>query len=109
MISIRAAIVSLRLESAESVLFFMPFKDVRAIVSYFWHFGDGATSTSANPQHTYIVPGNHVTTVKVTDNLGATTSNAVAVEVTVPNQNPVAVLQVVVQQQTLKSAFARFI
>jgi PKD repeat protein len=63
------------------------------IVSYFWDFGDGTTSTSANPQHTYTVPGNYVATVKVTDNLGATTSTTVALEVTAPNQNPVAVFQ----------------
>jgi PKD repeat protein len=64
------------------------------IVSYFWDFGDGATSTTANPQHIYTVAGNYVATLKVTDNLGATTSNTVAIEVTTPNQNPVAVFQV---------------
>lgn len=60
------------------------------IASYLWDFGDGATSTSANPQHTYSLPGNYVATLTVTDNLGAGTSNTVAIEVTAPNQNPVA-------------------
>jgi PKD repeat protein len=62
----------------------------RSIASYLWNFGDGATSASANPQHTYTVRGNYVATLTVTDNLGASTSNTVAIEVTAPNQNPVA-------------------
>jgi PKD repeat protein len=60
------------------------------IASYLWNFDDGATSTSANPQHTYTMPGNYVATLTVTDNLGASTSNTVAIEVTAPNQTPVA-------------------
>ena len=65
-----------------------------AIASYFWDFGDGTTSSLANPQHTYTVPGKYVAILTVTDNLGATTTNTVAVDVTAPNQNPVAVFQV---------------
>jgi PKD repeat protein len=61
-----------------------------SIVSYLWNFDDGATSTSANPQHTYTVPGKYVATLTVTDNLGVSTSNTVALEITAPNQNPVA-------------------
>lgn len=30
---------------------------VDSIVSYFWDFGDGATSTLPNPPHTWIIPG----------------------------------------------------
>ncbi|HEX4668063.1 MAG TPA: PKD domain-containing protein [Chthoniobacterales bacterium] len=61
-----------------------------SIASYFWDFGDGATSTSANPQHTYTAPGEYVATLTVTDNLGVSTTNTAAVEVMAPNQNPVA-------------------
>jgi PKD repeat protein len=61
-----------------------------SITSHLWDFGDGATSTSPNPQHTYIAPGEYVATLTVTDNLGAKTVNTAAVEATAPNQNPVA-------------------
>ena len=60
------------------------------VTTYAWDFGDGATSSSANPQHTYTVPGYYVATLTVTDNLGSATSNTAALEVTAPNQNPVA-------------------
>ncbi len=60
------------------------------IASYAWDFGDGATSKAANPQHTYTLAGNYVATLTVTDNLGTSTSNTVALEATAPNQNPVA-------------------
>jgi PKD repeat protein len=60
------------------------------IASYAWNFGDGTTSTSANPQHTYTLAGDYVVTLTVTDNLGTSTVNTVPVEVTAPNQNPVA-------------------
>ena len=60
------------------------------VASYAWDFGDGATSTSANPQHTYTLAGDYVVTLTVTDNLGISTINTVPVEVTAPNQKPVA-------------------
>lgn len=62
-----------------------------SIVSYFWDFGDGSTSTATNPSHTYMVAGQYVVLLTVTDNQGATTNNAVAVDATAPNQPPVAV------------------
>lgn len=61
-----------------------------SIASYAWDFGDGATSTSANPQHTYTVPGNYVVSLTVTDNLGVSTTNTVSLVVTAPNILPVA-------------------
>ncbi len=36
-----------------------------AITSRLWTFGDGATSTSASPSHTYTVPGEYAVTLKV--------------------------------------------
>jgi len=37
--------------------------------TYLWNFGDGTTSTLANPSHLYITPGNYVVTLEViTDN-----------------------------------------
>ena len=42
------------------------------IAGYLWNFGDGSTSTAANPTHAYTVVGNYNVTLTVTDNLGAT-------------------------------------
>ena len=52
------------------------------IASYAWVFGDGATSTSANPSHAYTVVGNYSPKLTVTDNKGATASKTIAVTVT---------------------------
>jgi PKD repeat protein len=62
-----------------------------SIASYLWEFGDGATSTSANPGHAYTVPGQYVAVLTVTDNQGVSTRNTVQVDATAPNQLPVAV------------------
>lgn len=40
------------------------------IASYSWDFGDGSTSTLANPSHTYITTGTYYATLSVTDNNG---------------------------------------
>jgi PKD repeat protein len=40
------------------------------IASYSWNFGDGTTSTSANPTHTYATSGTYYVTLTVTDNNG---------------------------------------
>lgn len=60
------------------------------IQSYAWDFGDGATSTEANPTHTYTVGGEYVATLTVTDNGGAQTTQTVRVDAHTPNQAPVA-------------------
>ena len=62
-----------------------------SIASTLWEFGDGATSTAPNPSHTYTAPGQYVALLTVTDNQGASTRNTVQVDVTAPNQPPVAV------------------
>lgn len=38
-------------------------------ISYFWDFGDGTSSTSSNPSHTYIDEGNFSVTLNVTTNI----------------------------------------
>ena len=60
------------------------------IASYFWNFGDGATSTTQNPQHTYTVAGKYVVILTVTDNLGVQTTETVSIAATNPNIPPVA-------------------
>jgi PKD repeat protein len=45
-----------------------------SIASYSWSFGDGSSSSSANPSHTYISAGNYLVSLTVTDNQGATAS-----------------------------------
>jgi PKD repeat protein len=45
-----------------------------SISSYAWTFEDGATSTAANPEHTFSADGQHTVTLTVTDNRGKTAS-----------------------------------
>jgi len=45
-----------------------------SITAHAWNFGDGGTSTSINPSHTYAAGGTYNVTLTVTDNLGATGS-----------------------------------
>jgi len=52
-----------------------------AIVSYAWEFGDGATSTEADPAHTYDTVGPYSATLTVADDAGAASSDTVAITV----------------------------
>jgi PKD repeat protein len=53
--------------------------DGAAAASYFWDFGDGTTSTEANPTHAYATGGEYVVTLTVTSATGceATTESFV--------------------------------
>lgn len=55
------------------------------IASYAWNFGDGVTSTSANPSHTFTAPANtpakFVVNLTVTDNLGASSADSIIISV----------------------------
>ncbi len=62
------------------------------IVGYEWDFGDGATSSEADPSHTYTDLGTYDAVLTVTDDGGATDTAAVTVTVTAPvNATPSAV------------------
>ncbi|PRX46582.1 F5/8 type C domain-containing protein [Prauserella shujinwangii] len=57
-------------------------------VSYHWDFGDGATSTEANPRHTYAAVGEYTATLTVTyaDGEKATKKVDVTVDCAVPDK-----------------------
>ncbi len=42
------------------------------IVSWYWDFGDGETSTLQNPTHTFLADGNYIVTLTVEDEDGST-------------------------------------
>jgi PKD repeat protein/glucose/arabinose dehydrogenase len=48
-------------------------------LSYSWAFGDGATSTSANPSHTYASAGNFTAVLTVTNTSGKSSTASVAI------------------------------
>ncbi len=65
------------------------------IMEYLWRFGDGYTSTSANPTHTYRSAGTYTVTLTVKDNSGASNMATTQCTVTAPtptNQDPVAAI-----------------
>lgn len=49
-------------------------KSVAPIASYFWDFGDGNTSSSANPSHTYSVEGTYDVKLKIITSSGCVDS-----------------------------------
>jgi PKD repeat protein len=64
-----------------------------AFTSYLWQFGDGGTSTSANPSHTYSVAGTYTVTLFATTVSGTVQqSDTVTVGVPVADYTPPAVM-----------------
>ncbi|MFZ4703448.1 MAG: PKD domain-containing protein, partial [Candidatus Methylumidiphilus sp.] len=49
------------------------------VVSYLWNFGDGTSSTSPNPAHTYVSAGTYAAVLTVTDSQGLTSANSLTV------------------------------
>lgn len=54
-----------------------------AVTSYLWDFGDGTTSTSANPSHTYTVQGTYTVSLTITTSTGCTETYSLAAAVKV--------------------------
>nr|WP_185029823.1 PQQ-dependent sugar dehydrogenase [Streptomyces candidus] len=59
-------------------------------ISHSWKFGDGATSTAANPSHTYTANGRYTAQLTVSDGTGNTATASVTV--TVGNTAPTVTL-----------------
>lgn len=55
------------------------------IISYYWDFMDGSTSTDANPSHRFTDPGSYAVTLTVTDDQGMSASNSITITVTKSN------------------------
>jgi len=53
-----------------------------ASLTYHWSFGDGNTSTSANPSHAYTSPGNYFARLTVSDGNQSASSSNLAITVT---------------------------
>lgn len=64
-----------------------------SLSGYFWDFGDGSSSTVANPSHTYTTSGPFIAYLTVTDQAGAAVRQAILVQALAPNQAPVAVAE----------------
>ncbi|MDM9632817.1 PKD domain-containing protein, partial [Robiginitalea aurantiaca] len=64
--------------------------DDSGIAQYSWDFGDGNTSTDANPSHTYITPGTYTATLTVTDGDGLQDDASVQIIVNDPDSGAIA-------------------
>ncbi|TWI04985.1 microbial collagenase [Luteimonas cucumeris] len=67
-----------------------------SIASRSWNFGDGTTSTAANPSKAYAVAGTYQVRLTVTDDDGASSAISKAVTVVASNQPPAAAFTSVV-------------
>jgi len=57
--------------------------------SWYWDFGDNATSTNQNPNHAYASLGEYTVTLTVTDNVGDVATDETSVFIETPNSPPV--------------------
>gem|GEM_PF-5719332 len=59
-----------------------------SVVDWSWHFGDGATSLTQSPAHTYVAAGDYQVTLEVTDNDGAADSMVQSISVSEAGPQP---------------------
>ena len=57
-------------------------------LTYAWTFGDGATSTAANPSHTYAQAGQYSARLSVSDGVNTTFSTPISISVGSPRRPP---------------------
>ena len=74
-----------------------------SIVSWYWNFGDGSTSTQRNPTHRYSSPGRYTVTLKVKDDKGATDTY----EKTITVKKPVTLPKVSASTTEVGATFAK--
>lgn len=78
--SINVASVPSALFTYNSIGFDYGFNSAAGAVSYFWTFGDGGTSTSQNPSHSFVQDGAYtVTLITCNDNCCDTTTQTIEV------------------------------
>ncbi|RIJ70185.1 PKD domain-containing protein, partial [Nakamurella silvestris] len=58
-------------------------------LDYLWNFGDGTTSTEANPTHVYSTNGNYLARLTVTERTESAKTGTATVQITVGNSRPV--------------------
>ena len=63
-------------------------------LSYRWDFGDGGTSTAANPSHTYNSNGQYTVRLTVTDGAGTATTVTTPAPISVGNKAPTVKIEV---------------
>ncbi len=68
--------------------------DDNGVISYLWDFGDGTTSTEADPQKIYAVPGVFTVQLTVTDEGGLTSSATITVTV---EEDPAGKMNVILE------------
>ncbi len=73
---------------ADTVEFTDESTDDEGIVSWYWDFGDGTTSTDQSPSHQFPDDGTYTVCLTVTDTDGAT--DTICYEITVINLGPIA-------------------
>lgn len=81
----------------------MVFDKENDMISYLWDFGDGSTSTEANPVHEYKIPGKYYPVLTLKDEVGAETKvTSSFIYLFPPNINPVANISAIPNQSILK-------
>jgi PKD repeat protein len=77
------------------------------ITAYAWDFGDGSTSSEANPSHTYTIAGTYEAILVVSDDNGETGSASVSIDVIQVSQSELHVQAQNVSREQIQRRFWR--
>ncbi len=78
------------------------------IESYTWNFGDGDTSSMANPGHTYTSEGSFTVTLTVTDNDGKSASQTITIDISPVSTNTPPTANIVANGTGVKGSSISF-